>query len=472
MYIQGSLIDPNGKEKLYLICSLLYPTNCNFYCLFCWLVGTKDGEMVLSHVQNSWPKLGLVTAVYTSILFPLLPPFHRSTRAWQLALSSSVLAKTGDRLVAKKELTVLAMNWEPLPPREGFSRERRRKARMEAETMPPQSDTADNYSRANGPKHRSQNTRQKKRKPNRPGFNSYLKVILDDKSMDQLHKVAQKIQSKVRNMQPNFADQPAADEDESQDEKTEHDHGNGDSLCEQGFKNKEKKAQPLRFIPRSRASLHMTLFFGGEALCELPADELQDWHTKISQRLEESKFYNVGEMNHPITEEAAENDFDEFNFVVTELTTFPPKRNNLVVAILEATAPWHQLHDDIRNLARSVDSEGLKDITSSSKDKWTAHITLGNIIGGGKSVGKKEIKKVLGEISGEYSAKASDESNAVAAEKINSKIPRVTSATSNAFLFRAKTRGISMGGPVPQQVKLNWDFMYCPNSKRMPYNDT
>jgi hypothetical protein len=81
---------------------------------------------------------------------------------------------------------------------------------------------------------------------------------------------------------------------------------------------KKKVAKPLRFKPRSQASLHMTLFFGGETLCELPVNELEEWHSQVSERLHASGFYLQG--NHlPISSTTSDGDF---SFQVTGLTVF------------------------------------------------------------------------------------------------------------------------------------------------------
>jgi 2'-5' RNA ligase len=94
---------------------------------------------------------------------------------------------------------------------------------------------------------------------------------------------------------------------------------------------------------------------------------------------------------------------------------------------------WQELHDDIRALARKGSSKSLRDITVYSKDTWTPHITLCNINGGTKDE-LKELNEHLNAISHELSAV-------------------------NDSMFEARGSRIAMGGPIPEQAPLDWDFV-------------
>jgi 2'-5' RNA ligase len=257
---------------------------------------------------------------------------------------------------------------------------------------------------------------RKKRRANRPGFNSYLKVLLDDRTMDTLHRMALEIQSRL--IQGSKAEereggeigkQPAQDSSRSPDQKD------------------SKKT--LRFKPRSRQSLHMTLFFGGETICELPPNELSEWHRRLSRRLAQSGFclndHNPKEIDV----------FGNYSLRVDGLKVFPPQRNNLIVATLELAPLWHLLHDDIRKIAQDEScSEALAEVTAYSKNKWIAHVTLGNVNGGPKSK-INSLHTLLGEVFEKH-------------------------APSEIIEAGSDPVGIAMGGPMPDQVDLDWEYRY------------
>jgi 2'-5' RNA ligase len=319
-----------------------------------------------------------------------------------------------------------------------------------------------------------------KRKPNRPGFNSYLKVLLDDCTMDRLHSIAGKVQEKVQGLQnerkidestsdPNLSDIAGDKSQEKQETNAKRDE-------EQAQRKATRKQQPLKFKARSRASLHMTFFFGGEVLTALPAAELIDWHGKVRDRLEESGFClaSTETSGQEGADEVGTNQStadDNFWFDVTEICMFPPRRNNLIVAVLEASPAWHQLHKDVRDIAKEGESKALKDLTTYSKDKWTAHITLGNIFGGGsKGEVRNVFTKLLDDISDELihdqqshvdQAHSVPVSSGDGAKETGSRKRGKT----KVVLFKGSTQGIAMGGPVPEQVKLDWNFTYCPAYK-------
>lgn len=172
----------------------------------------------------------------------------------------------------------------------------------------------------------------------------------------------------------------------------------------------------------------MTFFFGGEVICELPEAELLAWHESLKQCFAESNFLLKGE---GIQTTSAVADVD-LSFQILELSIFPPRRNNLVVAILEASPAWHALYGDIRLLSHDIDSIGLSETSKSGKAKWTAHITLANLIGGSKSETKQ-----LGDILKTFSEGRLQPEHCV---------------------YNAKS--ISMGGLVPRQAELDWNFEF------------
>lgn len=276
---------------------------------------------------------------------------------------------------------------------------------------------------------------KRSRPANRPGFNSYLKVILDDTSMNILHQMSLNIQNEVQQRAGNSSEANL----ESLAEKVEQ--AVPDTAPQSLSRGKD--SAPLKYRPRARISLHMTLFFGGETLCTLPKDELQNWHARISERLERSGFFLQGRSQE--RESVDQSVSHAFGFRVSGLKVFPPQRNNLVVATLEPKDEWHDLHRDLREIAKDEScSPELASIVSCSKETWIAHVTLGNLIGGAKNDRKQLDTLLLNDV---FDA-------------------TLASLPMNGDTFAATTQGIGMGGPIPAQLELDWDFHFCPTNAR------
>ena len=96
------------------------------------------------------------------------------------------------------------------------------------------------------------------------------------------------------------------------------------------------------------------------------------------------------------------------------------------------------MHDDLRDIAKRSPAKGLREVVQRGKEKWTAHVTLGDLRGGGRSGAKKEILKELAKLL----------EDGLGFEESCDNIDTV------------QVRGVAMGGPVPPQVDLNWDFSF------------
>jgi 2'-5' RNA ligase len=203
-------------------------------------------------------------------------------------------------------------------------------------------------------------------------MNSYLKVLFEnDDTLDRLHSIAANLQNEIPKLS-------------------------------------------IRSLP----SLHMTLFFGGEILCnELSKDELHYWHTQVQNCFAASHFCS------PSSSAAQEIMPPDFWFHFARLRTFPPHRNNLIVAEFEASPAWHALYRDLQTIAR--DSPGFQELATTQP--WIPHITLANL-----------------------------------PRSTESTLNRLLEAASNEFPKNETivASGIGMGGPVPLQDELNWNFVY------------
>jgi hypothetical protein len=257
---------------------------------------------------------------------------------------------------------------------------------------------------------------------------SYLKVLLGEHKMTRFHNLTLQVRDHL-------------DKSSSSDYEKTKISSSSPSDNQDGTDSRPR----LRIKPRSLTSLHMTFFFGGVALCKVPAEALTEWYSCVSTRLEESGLVfkdsactSMSASGLPITINTTTTSLDEYWFRVVDIRTFPPRRNNLVVAVLEASPLWHELYADIRSLARASSSHTLRDVVRSSKDEWIPHVTLANIHGGDK-VEYQQLNRLLKELS---------------LLNLQSSTAQATESTPVVV----KASGISMGGPIPTQAELDWNF--------------
>lgn len=321
----------------------------------------------------------------------------------------------------------------------------------------------------------------------RPGFNSYLKVLLDETTVSTLHEATLELQQFVANLnqQDTTASSTSVRDDNDDQQRTAKMSDDPNSLQEppsSGTVRRDDEPtgarashKPLRIKPRSLQSLHCTLLFGGEVLGEIPADELVQWHARISQRLAQSGFSlasstnttaadddsirhddnrpshpdeddnfssnnkNDSDQHHDDADDDDHDQVDAYWIRLDRLVTFPPRRHNLVVALLRVSPAWQALHGDLMTLTRTADySDGLRRITVGKKTShsktWTPHVTLANLEGkrGGSHDGIMQA--------------------------LRTKMEEVSTRLKETKLPESHVTGIAMGGPVPSQVALDWDF--------------
>lgn len=284
--------------------------------------------------------------------------------------------------------------WEPLPPRRtsyaGARRNHNKQSYEDDQDRTPEQQSKRKQQQGGG------------RRKNRPGYNSYLKVELESHVTSQLHAMTVELQS---NLQSALLASPLSND------------------ASFGIK------------PRSLQSLHMTLFFGGEYLCELDAPDLLDWYQRILVVLNKFGFLVSSSEttlpDHDVQDSSSpDGPTPDLWFEIKDIRLFPPRRNNLVVAVLEASPAWHELHHELRATANEV--KALQDTLQYSKETWTAHITLANLSQKARS-GTKEQTRIL--------------------ERLMKSIP--------LDQRRLLPKSIAMGGPVPTQVPdLSWDFWF------------
>ena len=285
----------------------------------------------------------------------------------------------------------------------------------------------------------------------RTGCNSYLKVVLAEDSMTFLHEISLQIQQHMNN---------------------HHDAAN------------QSTPMRLTFRPRSQESLHMTLLFGGTVLCALEPPELRRWHAHVRNRLEEDQFVLRSSAASSSTTNPSDdknNASDDWTFELQDICTFPPHRHDLIVAKFRAGPKAHALYRDLRRMTDNIPA--LQQVTQQcSKESWVAHVTLGNKrVSRGDDDAKNEdtaptrhykkhtrrprpskqelqenVGKVLRELFLEESAKTDQVGGHEIADSARDCLPPH---------WRNKifpTQGIRMGGPVPVQCDLDWNFYYLP----------
>eukprot|EP00984_Skeletonema_dohrnii_P002298 scaffold798_cov142-Skeletonema_dohrnii-CCMP3373.AAC.3 len=249
--------------------------------------------------------------------------------------------------------------------------------------------------------------------------NSYLKLSLDQSAFHSLHELIcttkQQWDSSV----------------ERQDLKT--------------VSKKQSKRQ-LTIKPRTLPSLHMTYFFCGKVLDEMPCDEVSLWNSMVQERLLE---YND-----------ATSSVGEYTLKFKGLKLFPPNKHYLIVAMFEPSLKLYGLYEELCNLAMSEKPTHLNDgnavdeskylfpllaeLTKSQHDKrnqnkdssslWVAHVTLGNLSGGSRD----DVKRLNSWLE-DYKYQES-----------------VILQLSNEI----KVNGLALGGPLPSHVDVDWEYPF------------
>ena len=263
--------------------------------------------------------------------------------------------------------------------------------------------------------------------------NSYLKIAMDDESVDLMFDMAQRMRQVIKER---FLDVPEGQkkEETSRDGKEISDEEGANPYPDRRPSKKRTPPRPLTFKPRSRNSLHMTFFFGGTAIREIPPEELVEWHGQVMDRLRQaSKSMGDTESESGTTESS------RYTLHFRELSLFPPQRHTLIVAIFDGSPNLHKLHDDLRDIAKDSNSEGLKDAVKCSKERWTAHVTLGDLYGGGRGEAKQEQLNELAKML----------QDGIGLEVLEGKEDLMHPSD-----FTAKVKGIAMGGPV---CHLRWN---------------
>jgi 2'-5' RNA ligase len=292
--------------------------------------------------------------------------------------------------------------------------------------------------------------------------NSYLKILMNNSVFEDLHFLTHQLKSKWEDVgnenqcldvghqalsrvisdaafQPFMNKQPQL----SQESKDLH---------------KTNPRPNLKIKTRSLQSLHMTYFFCGTMLNEMPKDQLVLLNHMFRERL-----------THVDNKDGA------YWLRFKSIDLFPPQRQNLIAAKFESSPALDQLFEELCDVAMTPKSvTGKSDEEAEDVDKhpfelignrkyqfpllrsnvfkqvkkrrqqqkhndnttspWVAHVTLANIVGG-KNSGIKQLGQWL-----------------------NDQQLKPEACLSHREDIAVK--GLSLGGPYPEHVDLDWDFPF------------
>ena len=287
--------------------------------------------------------------------------------------------------------------------------------------------------------------------------NSYLKILMDHKIFEELHSLNQEI--KVRWEQSEYDD----DYDEFQalsavisDAAFQPSIGTESNDETTSNRNKQTNSKPkLKIKTRSLSSLHMTYFFCGTMLNEMPEDQLELLNSMLREKLQ-----------------TIDNSEGAYWLRFKSIDLFPPQRQNLIAAKFESSPALDELYEELCEIAMTpkIDNDNFsEDIgdrhpftkeqkrymfpllrsavfkqvkkrsqqqrrNNNTSSPWVAHVTLANIVGG-KHSGIKQLSEWLG----------------------------VQQFGHDGFLSSREdlnVHGLSLGGPHPEHVNLDWNYSF------------
>ena len=125
--------------------------------------------------------------------------------------------------------------------------------------------------------------------------------------------------------------------------------------------------KPAGFDPMAKEGLHMTFVFCGKVLGGLPGSTLEQFHHGVTKTVANSI---------PPTSPTAGATRRQCTLRFRELRLFPPQKENLVVAVYEASPVLGALQKHTLQQAADV---GVRTATAELDVPWVPHVTLGKI---------------------------------------------------------------------------------------------
>ena len=287
--------------------------------------------------------------------------------------------------------------------------------------------------------------------------NSYLKIIMNDAVSRDLYSLTHQLKHRWDGME-SLNSSSSSDEREleamykvTSDKSFQPCIGDSSTNTQHNQLQPDKSKPNLKIKTRSLQSLHMTYFFCGTMLSEMPSEQLILFNSMLHEKLR-----------------TINNKDGAYGLQFKSNDLFPPQRLNLFVATFEASPALNTLYEDLCDIAMTPkgdteqddDDKGdkhtfaqmqreyefpllrsavFKEVKKRRRQQqkrntdssfWMPHITLANIVGG-KNSGIKQLNEWL---------------------------------SGQSFKIDADTRipvqGLDLGGPYPQQVDLDWSFQF------------
>lgn len=288
--------------------------------------------------------------------------------------------------------------------------------------------------------------------------NSYLKILMDDSVFEDLHFLTQQLKSRweaaaAENRNESlYVDFQALSEVISDAAFQPFTNEKSQVSQESNDLHKNDSRPNLKIKTRSQESLHVTYFFCGTMLNEMPKDQLVLLNNMFHARLKH-----------------IDNKDGEYWLRFKSIDLFPPQRLNLIAAKFESSPALDELFEELCDIAMTPKSVGKKsdeeaeDVNKhpfalqqkeyefpllrsnvfkqvkkrqqqqkrndNTTSPWVAHVTLANIVGG-KNSGVKQLREWLND------------------QQLKSEGLREDIAV----------KGLSLGGPYPEHVDLDWNF--------------
>jgi hypothetical protein len=154
---------------------------------------------------------------------------------------------------------------------------------------------------------------------------------------------------------------------------------------------------------------------------------------------------------------------------------FPPRRDNLIVAELETSEAWHELYRQVCQVSSTCGPVDLAHLVQSSSHggKWTPHITLADVVWKSSPSSDQQWRRnqpLAGRphrhtLPSDDSPTQRNRFRAQQKQVLTTELLEITRTfceNVNGHQHSNAPKGISMGGPIPPQVDLDWNFVARP----------
>ena len=323
-------------------------------------------------------------------------------------------------------------------------------------------DDASEYSQSQHLQDQEQKSTMAPIRTRRP-HNSYLKILMDGSVFEELECLMHQFKNRWENR----------DYDSNNSELQEF-HALSKVISDTAFKpstdqfacvstesnteNQNGLRPKLKIKTRSLQSLHMTYFFCGTILNEMPSDQLELLNSMLHERLRD-----------------IDNKDNSYYLKFKSIELFPPQRKNLIAGTFESSLALDELYQEVCDIAMtpkrdteqredneykhpfanmqkeyefpSLRSAVFKEMKKRNQHRkrnnnissWVPHVTLANIVGG-KNSGIKELNSWLNKE--QFDLKAS-----------------------SLYQDYITVNGLSLSEPYPENVDLDWSFPFNPKQR-------